>query len=113
MWSQESENPSMSRIDKSFGASCLEGSLPGCDPKASPRVVSDHCPLLVEASGMSRGKSSFKFEYTWLKVQGFVDQVRCWWDGHHFVGPPSLAYKFKALKGDLKHWNKHIFGDIF
>ena len=52
---------------------------------------------------MSRGKSSFKFEYMWLKVQGFVDQVRCWWDGHHFVGPPSLAYKFKALKGDLKH----------
>ena len=33
---------------------------------------------------------------------------------HHFEGPPSyvLACKLKALKGDLKHWNKHVFGDV-
>ena len=23
-----------------------------------------------------------------------------------------LACKLKALKGDLKHWNKHVFGDV-
>ena len=30
------------------------------------------------------------------------------------MGPPSyvLACKLKALKGDLKHWNKHEFGDV-
>ena len=33
---------------------------------------------------MSRGRSPFKFENMWLK----------------------------ALKGDLKHWNKHVFGDF-
>ena len=43
-----------------------------------------------------------------------MDRVRCWWNGYHFVGPPSyvLACIFKALKGDLKHWNKHVFGDV-
>ena len=30
------------------------------------------------------------------------------------MGPPSyiLACKLKALKGDLKHWNKHVIGDV-
>ena len=77
-----------------------------------PRVILDHCPLLVKAGVMSRGKTSFKFENMWLKVKGFVDLVRGWWNGYHFVGSPSyvLACKLKALKGDLKHWNKHVFG---
>ncbi|XP_030971912.1 uncharacterized protein LOC115992014 [Quercus lobata] len=63
---------------------------------------------------MSRGKTSFKFENMWLKVEGFVDLVRGWWNGYHFVGSPSyvLACKLKALKGDLKYWNKHVFGDV-
>ena len=43
-----------------------------------------------------------------------MDRVQCWWNGYHFVGPPSyvLACIFKVLKGDLKHWNKHVFGDV-
>ena len=40
--------------------------------------------------------------------------MRGWWNGYHFVGSPSyvLACKLKALKGDLKYWNKHVFGDV-
>ncbi|XP_050277905.1 uncharacterized protein LOC126719389 [Quercus robur] len=50
----------------------------------------------------------------WLKVESFVDKVRLWWNGCHFVGPLSyvLACKLKALKGDLKHWNKYVFGEV-
>ena len=49
------------------------------------KLVSDHCPLLVEAGVMSRGKSPFRFENMWLKVEGFVDKVCHWWNGYHFV----------------------------
>ena len=43
-----------------------------------------------------------------------MDRVQQWWRGYHSVGFPSyvLACKLKALKCDLKHWNKHMFGDV-
>ena len=40
---------------------------------------------------MLRGKSAFKFENMWLKVEGFVDRVWQRWS-YHFVGPPKLCF---------------------
>jgi hypothetical protein len=59
-------------------------------------------------------KMSFKFENMWLKTEGFVDRVKGWWSTYQFTGTPSfvLASKLKALKEDLKLWNKHVFGDV-
>ena len=50
----------------------------------------------------------------WLKEDGFVESVQQWWNGYCFSGPPSfiLARKLKALKEDLKKWNKEEFGDL-
>ena len=113
-WFRDSENPSMSRIDRVLVSADWEDHFLDVTQRPLPQVISDHYPLLVEVGGMLRGKTSFKFENMWLKVEGFVDLVRGWWNGYHFVGSPSyvLACKLKALKGDLKHWNKHVFGDV-
>jgi hypothetical protein len=50
----------------------------------------------------------------WLKEEGFVERVRGWWSSYQFQGPPSfiLAKKLRALKGDIKTWNKMVFGDV-
>ena len=50
----------------------------------------------------------------WLKVEGFVDRVQQWWNGYSFVGLPGfiLAQKLRALKADLKKWNREEFGDL-
>ena len=79
-----------------------------------PRVISDHCLILVESGVVGRGRGAFKFENMWLKVEGFVEKVQQWWNGYCFMGSPSfvLAQKLKALKEDLKKWNKEVFGDL-
>jgi hypothetical protein len=48
------------------------------------------------------------------KVEGFVDKVKVWWSNYPLMGSPSfvLASKLKALKEDLKVWNRDVFGDV-
>jgi hypothetical protein len=43
-----------------------------------------------------------------------VDQVRIWWGNYHFLGLTSyvLAVKLKALRNDLKKWNKETFDNV-
>ena len=79
-----------------------------------PRVISDHCPLLLEAIVVRCGRSAFKFENMWLQAEGFVDRVQQWWISYSFTGSPSfiLTQKLKALKADLKKWNREVFSDL-
>ena len=62
-----------------------------------PRVISDHCPLLLEANGVHQGLCAFKFENMRLKAEGFVDRVQNWWNGYCFVG--SKLYFGPKTKG--------------
>ena len=63
---------------------------------------------------MVRGRSYFKFENMWLKVEGFTNMVDIWWRGYQFEGSSSyvMARKLKALKEDLKQWNRDVFEDV-
>ena len=50
----------------------------------------------------------------WLKIDEFKDLVRSWWNGYSVEGYSShyIAEKLKALKKDLKKWNKEVVGNI-
>ena len=82
--------------------------------KLPPNPISDCGPILLYSGGIRRGKIPFRFENMWLKVEGFKDLARNWWEGYNVQGSCSyiLAAKLKALKQDLKSWNKEVFGKV-
>ena len=113
-WCNGAANPSMSWIDRILVTMDWEEQYPDVVQKLMSRPISNHSLLLLETGGMARGKSSFKFKNMWLKVPDILEKVRGWWSSYTFAGTPSfvLAQKLKALKGDLKVWNKEVFGDV-
>uniref|UniRef100_A0A2N9GEX2 Reverse transcriptase domain-containing protein n=1 Tax=Fagus sylvatica TaxID=28930 RepID=A0A2N9GEX2_FAGSY len=78
------------------------------------RLNSDHFPVLLECGVIRRGRRPFRFENMWLKVEGFGDRVKSWWESYSVTGTPSYVFanKLKALKADLKIWNDTEFGHI-
>ena len=74
-WFRDSGFPSMSRIDRALVSLDWEEHFENISQRVLPRVISDHCPLLLEAGVVRRGRSAFKFENMWLQAKGFVDRV--------------------------------------
>ena len=113
-WFRDSGLPSMSRNDRVLVSLDWEEHFENVSQRVLHRVISDRCPLLLEAGAVRHGRSAFKFENMWLKVEGFVDRVQQWWDGYSFVGLLGfiLAQKLKALKANFKKWNREESGDL-
>ena len=102
-WFRDSGLPSISRIDRALVSLDWEEHFENVSQRVFPCVSLDHCILLLEAGVVRRGRSAFKFENIWLKVEGFVDRVKQRWDGYSFASSPSfiLAQKLKALRADF------------
>jgi hypothetical protein len=107
-------NMSWSRLDRFLVSPEWEFSYPGLLQKKLLRVCSDHALIILMRGCLQNGKSSFKFKNMWLKDEGFVDKVRSWWSSFSFMGSPSfiLAKRLRALKGEIKRWNREVFGNV-
>jgi hypothetical protein len=76
-----------------------------------PRVVSDHCPLLLKSRIVVSGPKPFRFCNHWLLHEGFEKVVEEGWRSNNFTGWMGfiLKEKLKALKGIIKEWKKIEF----
>ena len=80
-----SQDPSLwSRIDRFLVSPEFEAWFSGVIQKRLPCLCLDHFPVLLDTGEVSRGRRPFKFENMWLKVEGFVDLVKQWWDSYVF-----------------------------
>jgi endonuclease/exonuclease/phosphatase family metal-dependent hydrolase len=71
-----SNNLSWSRLDHFLVSSEWELNYLDLMQKKLIQVCSDHTPILLVGGGRQSRKRSFKFEYVWLKEEGFVEKVR-------------------------------------
>ena len=78
------------------------------------RPTSDHAPIMLECGKIRRGHAPFRFENMWLKVEGFQDLLRGWWQGVTVLGTTSfsISRKLKEVKNLIKAWNKESFGRL-
>ena len=74
-----SNSRSWSRIDRFLVSPDWEASHPEVLQKRLFCLCSDHFPIVLACGGNKGRRKSFKFENMWLKEEGFVERVRCWW----------------------------------
>ncbi|XP_075649840.1 uncharacterized protein LOC142620339 [Castanea sativa] len=73
-WTSGSNSPLMSRIDRALVSMDWEEQFPNVIQQVLSHPISDHSPILLEARGMERGKSPFRFENMWLKIEGSEEE---------------------------------------
>ena len=101
----------MSRLDRFLVFEDWESHFSGVVQCTLPRP--DHFLILLDGGGVRRGPTPFCFENMWLKEE-FKELLKIWWQGFNFNGSYDfiLVTKLKALKTNLKIWNKDVFGKV-
>ena len=101
-----------SRLDRVFVSDEWLLKWPTCKQYVQPRVVSDHCTIVVKSVVKDWGPKPFRSIDAWLLEPGFLAMVKEKWDSYSVQGNyfSRLKDMLKNLKADLKVWNRDVFG---
>ena len=101
-----------SRLDRVLVSNEWLLKWPRCKQYVQPRVVLDHCAIVVKSVVKDWGPKPFRSIDTWFLEPGFLAMVKEKWDSYSMQGNyfSRLKDKLKNLKADLKVWNRDVFG---
>ena len=88
-WNGGLNNQAWARLDRFLVSSIWLDQFSGVTQSRLSRPISNHFPIVLEGGGIKRGPTPFRFENMWLKVEGFKDIVRTWWQGIEVRGSAS------------------------
>jgi len=108
----KSDGTTKSRLDRILVSEEWLQIWPSCKQYTQPRVVSDHCALVVKSTVKDWGPKPFRTIDAWWMESGFKDFVKEKWRVYSVQGNSISIFKdkLKLLKADLKEWNRSVFG---
>eukprot|EP00253_Pinus_taeda_P036581 PITA_36581 len=110
------KNQIASRLDRFLVSEAIMKMDVFVEAKIIPSLGSDHLPIRLEIDiKRIQGKRPFRFEAFWLRDPDFIKKVEGWWGNCTSQGRcrmHTFQLKLKALKGQIKIWNKEEFGNI-
>ena len=112
-WSNEQDNPTLTRIDRLFCTPDWELTFPTCFLHSLPSLMSDHTPLLLQGELEHCHNRTFHFEIFWVKMDGFRDLVEQVWSKpvHSSLPIKRLHTKLARVAKGLKRWRREKIGD--
>ena len=114
-WTNDRQNPTLTRIDRVLGSMEWHTRYPGCFLQGITSSISDHCPLLLTTASNTYKCTRFRFEAHWIKKEGFLQVVEKAWKDCEINRPsnPIAAFEYKLRKTAqaLQSWSGRTFGD--
>ncbi|XP_075473994.1 uncharacterized protein LOC142505056 [Primulina tabacum] len=111
-WSNLRSSPICCRLDRFMFTVGWTEIYPFYRQSILPRITSDHFPLVLDLAKTKWGPTPFRFENVWLRDKSFKILTQSWWNNSNTQGWAGyrLMMKLKSVKGDIKKWNKEVYG---
>jgi exonuclease III len=113
-WSNEREDPTLTRIDKVLATVDWGLVHPDAILQALSSSVSDHAHIHLALSVAARPKRRFRFELFWLKLEGFEEATRETWICDDEIVDPfkRVDALFRNATQYLQSWGQRKWGNI-
>ena len=110
-WSNLQENLVCCRLDRFLYSLGWDGVFPNSRQESLPRVVSDHCPIVLESCPLKWGPTPFRFENMWLEHACFKRNFEEWWSNASCHGWEGFKFmrKLKMVKEKVKCRNREVW----